>query len=127
MSSSSQLFTDVIAFSAAIYSGKLLILSSTPPEPSWVQLILGPLGALVVLVCVAVWLSKRNEKLDARSEASQAALLNLVQKTTEAVTASREVIEHNTHMLNDVQKTLVEHKEQLNKHKTDIDQLKLSL
>ncbi len=112
MTTNSQTYTDAIALATAALTGKFIFMTTTGVEdPSWVQLVLGPLGALVVLGCVSWWLSKRNEKLDARAEASQQLIISLITKTTEAVTSSREVIERNTAVLSDVHTALRKHEE----------------
>jgi uncharacterized membrane-anchored protein YhcB (DUF1043 family) len=80
-------------------TGKLIIATTGGDQPAWLQWIMGPLGALVVMVVAIGWLTRRLDATEQREikrqEQREALLTQMAEINTKVATA----LESNTRML----------------------------
>lgn len=88
------------------------LIADTPVIPDWSKPLLGPFGALVGMVFVVWWLTKRLNKVETdarkRQDENQDRLLELMKSQIEVSISCKGVIEKNTEVLNKQSEVLEE-------------------
>lgn len=89
---------------ASFVTGKLIIFSTAIGDntPAWMQWIMGPLGALVVMVIAIGWLTRRLDATEEREIKRQEQREALLKEMAEINTKVAIALESNTRMLEKV-------------------------
>ncbi len=84
-------------------TGKLILLSTSSGEtPNWIEWVMGPLGALVVMIVAIGWLTKRLDATEQREIKRQEQREILLTQMAEINTKVAIALESNTKMLEKV-------------------------
>jgi ABC-type nickel/cobalt efflux system permease component RcnA len=98
------LATAFLAVTAAVsvIFGKMLTLAITE-APAWMEHIVGPFGAVIVMTVAVVWFARRMDRAENREVERQKAREDLLERMTIANTRIADSLERNSEILDKVE------------------------